>query len=155
MWIQFNEFCGRLGPETFKGSMTIYLDHGLLMIEDRDSDAVYDDLIPGGSGGVVTARFDSVCIAGRISVDGPVTIVAYTGEMQLGSAVAAFEGVIDAPSGWLQIEDSDGFSSLLMRAPAPRVSLSIHVDDPVYPSYVAIAINSADLSAGITVAVSR
>jgi len=142
MLAAIDELCRSLEPGQFICAMTLYLEHGLLTAEDKDSSARYDELMDDAEG-IVRAQADSVCIATQIYVDGPVSVVVLRNASITNVGSVVFDGIIAIPSGCLRVEDSDKLGRMLVQVPAKEAVLTISVDDPVSVGCVVISVRDA------------
>jgi hypothetical protein len=136
MLAEIQDLAAGLGPANFFGSFTVFLDHGLLIVEDSNSQARHDEW--NETSDLVDVRPDSICIRTQVYVDGPVSVFIFRGIGPLAVGRQAFAGTIGTPSKILTVEDSDKTAQVHVRVAGEETAVTALVDDDRYVGCVAL-----------------
>ncbi|MFC8827591.1 hypothetical protein ACFT9I_19880 [Streptomyces sp. NPDC057137] len=113
--------------ESLIGRATLFVDHGLIMIEDPASSYLHDGWDPASE--YVSAGPDSVYLSVQPSVDGPVEIGIFTSESGRADGVLYFGGSISVKSGGIVIHDADDVMRFTVRKTKGKVRIKVLVDE--------------------------
>ena len=113
--------------ETLIGRATVFVDHGLLLIEDPKSTDLHEDWVPATQ--YVSAGPSSVYVAVQPSVDGPVEIGMFAELFDDTDAVTGFDGTITSDSGSIVVHDVNDTFRFAIRVPRSQVRLRVLVDE--------------------------
>lgn len=111
-------------------SFVTFFDHALLMIEDFESRATHE----GWDAATQYVHFDkdSLYVAVRSVVDGPVSVSVYRDNVPSGETeglVEVYSGELDSNSGIIRVYDSDEKVVLTVAGRRGRNRLTVFVDD--------------------------
>lgn len=126
------------------GRVTFFIDHGLLIVEDRDSADLHDDW--NAANDHVSAVEDSLYLAVRPSVDGPVEIGVFQTDDPDSDGEVYFDGTLRTTSGWIVIHDANDVMRFTIRRPRGLVGIRILVDRANFVSQMRITISKDDLN---------
>jgi len=125
------------------GTFTAFFDHGLLMVEDLESNAAHE-------GWDAATEFihhdrDSLYIAVQSVVDGAVSVGVYRDVApadEIEGLIPAFSGEIESDSGRFRIYDSDEAAVLTVIGYAGRNRLEVFIDEQNTVSRVVVVVGA-------------
>lgn len=116
--------------DNFIGGITAFFHHGLILVHDADSNAVHagwDAMQP------VHLDTDSLYLAVRPSVEGPVTVCAYRDEppeCETQDMTLCLDNEFEWKSGFIRVHDPNDSVLLEAQGQCGRYRLRVLVDDP-------------------------
>jgi hypothetical protein len=113
--------------ESLIGRVAFFIDHGLLIIEDPNSEYLHDSWDPARE--YVSIGPDSIYLSVQPSVDGPVEIGIFKSDSESSGGVVYFDGEISVNSGRVVIHDANDVMQFTVRKPRGQVRLKVLVDE--------------------------
>ncbi|XVV00190.1 hypothetical protein ACQPW3_22335 [Actinosynnema sp. CA-248983] len=128
----------------FLGSFVAHFNHGLLLIEDSETDATHE----GWDSSVDYVHFDSdsLYVAVQSVVDGPVSVSVYGNSAPAGEIdglVEAFAGEFESKFGKIVIHDPDSMVVLVVAGRRGVCQVSVFVDELNWSTRVVVVVGSA------------
>ncbi|MEV4625213.1 hypothetical protein AB0J90_02825 [Micromonospora sp. NPDC049523] len=126
-------------PSDLLGLFIAPFDHGLLLIEDSESNATHDAWDAAQQ--YVHFDRDSLYVAVQSAVDGHVEVSAYRDEVspeEVGHLIEVFSGMIELSSGILRVCDSDQKATLNIPVSRKGGRLRVLVDEPNWATKVVV-----------------
>jgi hypothetical protein len=129
MTSEFSQFSS-FTADIYGGSFTAFFQHGLLMVDDVDSQGRHDSWNPASE--VFHLDNDSLYVAVQSDVDGPVRVDFFFEQVPgplLEDLVQRFDGRLHIPSLELRVHDSDDLVGLRLKVLSAVCRVTVFVND--------------------------
>ncbi|WP_329787842.1 hypothetical protein V1227_24420 [Lentzea sp. DG1S-22] len=112
--------------ELLIGGAMLFIDHGLVIVEDPQSSYLHDW---DPSGEYVSVGPDSLYLSVQPSVDGPVKMGIFNSDSGHDDGVVYFDGEITVSSGVIVVHDANDVLRFTVRKPKGPVGIRVLVDE--------------------------
>lgn len=112
--------------ESLIGGAVLFIDHGLVIIEDPQSSYLHDW---DPSSEYVSVGPDSLYLSVQSSVDGPVEIGIFKSDAGHEDGAVYFDGEINVSSGAVVVHDANDVMRFTVRRPPGALRIRVLVDE--------------------------